>query len=88
MDFVNKQYIIVAKVGQNCCQISLTFNRRSAGNADVDIKLIGNNVGQCSFAQTRRSEQQHVVQRFVAGSGSLNENRQIILDLRLTYIFI
>ena len=88
VDFINKQNVILAKIRQYSCQISLTLNRRTARYADIHVQLIGNNIRQRRFAEARRAEEQHMVKRLMTGSSSLDEDRQIILDLLLADIFI
>ena len=88
VDFINKQNVILAKIRQYRCQISLTLNRRTTRHADIHVQLVGNNIRQRRFAEARRAEEQHMVERLMTGSSSLDEDRQIILDLLLADIFI
>jgi len=87
VNFVDKQHVVFAKVSQYRRQVTLTLNSRAACNADVYVKLVGNNVGKRGFAKARRPEQKHMVKRFAALCRRLYKNLHILFYLVLPDIF-
>jgi len=80
VDFVDKQNVAGAHVGQDGRQVAGVLDGRAGGVADVGIHLVGHDLGQCRLAQTGRAVEQHVVERLAAGAGSLDQDTQIILQ--------
>ena len=83
MDFVDKQHVVRLEIGEQRRQIAGTLEHRAAGLAQVDAQFFGDNVRQRGFAQPGRAEQQGVVERFAARTGSLNKNFQLRFGLVL-----
>ena len=62
-------------------------DRRSAGNLKVHAHFVGDDPGQCGFAQAGRAVKQSVIQRFSAIFCGLDINGHMLLDLFLSDIF-
>ena len=56
--------------------------------AQVDAELVRDDVRQRRLAEARRTEQQHVIERFLALSRRLDEDRQLAADLLLPDVFV
>ena len=83
MDFVDEQHVMRFKIGQDGRQIASAFEHRAGGLAQAHAHFNGDDVRQRRFAQPRRAEQQHVVERVLAALGSLDEDRQLLANLDL-----
>ncbi len=88
MDFVDEENVVLLQIGQQRGQIFWLFEHRARGLAQVHAQLVGNDVAQSGFAQTGRTEQQHVVQRLVALFGSADEDFQLLAHLGLAHILV
>ena len=86
MDFVNEQDIVRFQIGQQGCQIARAFQYRPGRLAQVHTQFARDNVRQRGFAETRRPEQQRVVERFAAVFRRLNKNIQLLFGLVLADI--
>jgi len=86
VNFVNKKHIMFFQISKEGCQISRTFNGRTAGNPEINPQFIGNDVCHSSFPQSRWSIKEHMVQRFLSLLSCLNIYRKILTQCMLTYI--
>jgi len=84
MDFIDEQHVAWFKIGQQRGQIAGPLQHRARGLAQVDLHFVGEDVGQRGFTQTRRAEDQHVVQRFGAFARGADENFHLLAHHRLT----
>ena len=66
VDFVDEQHVVRFEIGQDRGQVAGAFQHRAGSLAQVDAHLGGDDVGQRGLAQSRRAEQQHMVERFAA----------------------
>ena len=69
MDFIDKQHGILFLLGNQSGYISLLLNSRGGHSGDVHPHFIGDNGGQSGLAESRRTEQQHVIKRLPAFAG-------------------
>src|SRR5579859_329661 len=83
MDLVDEQDVVGLEVGEDGGEVAGLGQHRAAGGAEVDAQFAGDDLGQRGLAQTRRAEQQHVVQRLAARLGALDEHPQVPLGLLL-----
>jgi hypothetical protein len=83
MDFVDEQHVVRFEVGQHRRQVAGALQHRPRGLAQIDAHLVGDDVRQRGLAQARRPEQQHMVHRFGAPLGGLDEDFELAADLLL-----
>ena len=88
MNLVDKENIVLLQIGKQRRKIPLTFNGRSRGLTEIRPHLIRYDGGECSFAKSGRTIEEHVIQRFVARERRLYEFGQIRLDLILSDVFV
>ncbi|MCY1374282.1 hypothetical protein D9M69_616130 [compost metagenome] len=88
MDLVDEQHVVGFEVGQQRRQVLGLFQHRPAGLAQVDAQLLRDDVTERRFAQPRRAEQQHVVQRLAAFFGRADEDFQLLTHLLLAHVFV
>ena len=88
MNFVDKEHIPVAKIGQDSSQITGAFDSRSGCDADAYTQFPGNDVCQGCFAETGWTVEQNMVKRFFSLQSSLDIDSQFFLDLLLANILL
>ena len=83
VNFVEKQHLALAQVGEDGGQVALNLQRRAGGLLEADVELVGDDGGQGGFAQAGRAEEQHVVQGLAAGFGGFKGDGQLFFGLGL-----
>ncbi len=78
MDFVDEQDIARLQIGQQRGEIAGALDYRAGGGAKSDPHLARDDLRQGGFAEPRRPEQQHMVERFAARLGGLDKDPQIV----------
>ena len=86
MNFIHEQDVARLQIGQQSGQIARTLEHGAGGLPQVDLQLIGNDVRQRGLAEPRWTEDQNVVQCLAALPRRLDENRHLILYVRLSDI--
>ena len=77
MDFVDEEDIAFLEVGEQRGEIAGLGNHRAGGGAEVYAELARHDLRERGLAQSRRADEQHVVERFVARFRSLDKNPQV-----------
>ena len=80
VDLVDEEDVALLEVGEDGGDVGLALERRAGSGADGDAHLAGDDAGQRGLAQAGRADQQHVVERLVAGLGRLDEDLQLLLE--------
>ena len=88
MNLVNKKYVILIQIGQNCCQISRTLNGRSGGDLNIHIQFIGDNACQCRLAESRWAIEQDMIQWLISELRCLYKYFQILLNTLLSDVIL
>ena len=84
MHLVDEEHLLLPQVAQDGSQVALTLDGWPRGDADGHVHLVGDAVGQCRLAQSRRPVQKHVIQRFAALFGGFNEDTEVFPHAILT----
>src|SRR6202000_2299944 len=79
MNLIDEQHITRLQVGENRGDIGRALQHRAGGLAQAHSQLAGEDVGQGGFSQTRRSEDQHVIERLAPLSRSSDEDLELCL---------
>jgi hypothetical protein len=87
VNLVNEQHVVRFQIGQQRRQVARALQHRAGGLAQVDTHLARDDVRQRGLAQSRRAEQQHVVERLAAVARGMNEDFELFARLRLTDVF-
>src|SRR5580658_3678680 len=66
VDFVEKQNLALAQVGEDGGQVALNLKSRTRGLLKAYIEFIGNDGGEGGFAQPWGAKEQHVIEGFTA----------------------
>src|SRR5207247_385645 len=83
VDLVDKEDVAILEVGEDGCQRPLVLDRRTGGGADVDLHLIGHDVGQRGLPQARRPGDQDVLDGLVSPSRGADQDLEVGLDVFL-----
>ena len=78
MNFVDKQNVPFAQVGQDRRQVACFLDRRARSHLEVGAHLVGKNVGEGRLAQPWRAVQQNMVERIPALAGSFHQNLDLV----------
>ena len=83
MDLVDEQDVAGAQVGERPDEIARLLERRPGARADVDAQLARDQLGERRLAESRRSEEQRVIERLTPGERRVDEDPQAVLHLLL-----
>src|SRR5690606_3656033 len=84
MDFINEQYVVRLQVCQQSSEVAGFIEDRPGRDLDVRLKFVGDNMRQGSLAESRRSVQQHMIERFTSLLRRRNEYFDVVNYLLLT----
>jgi hypothetical protein len=83
VDFVDKEHVPVAEIGDDGRQVPRPLYRRARRYSQVAPDLGGDDISQRGLAQARRSVEQYMVERLIPAPGSGNSYFQVFNDLGL-----
>ena len=84
MDFVDKENIVAAEVGQDSGQVAGALDGRAGGCFNVNAYLDGNDMGQTGLAEAGRPVKQDMVNRLTPTLSRGNSNLEVFLGLLLS----
>ena len=83
MNFIEKQDLALAQVGEYGGQVALNLQRRTRGLLEAHVEFIGNDGGEGSLAQSRRAKKQDVIESFAARFGGFEGDGKLLFCFRL-----
>ena len=83
VDLVDEQHVALFEIGQECREVARLGDDGAGGGLEVDAQLARHDLGERGLAQPRGPRTQHMVQRLAARLGSLDEDPEVLLGLRL-----
>ena len=83
VDFIDEQHVVGLEVGQNGGEIARLLQHRARSLAQVHLHFVGDDVRQGRLAKTRRAENQHVIERFLAFSRGADKDIHLLAHLFL-----
>ena len=63
VDLVDEEDVARAQVGERADEVARLLQRRAGGGADVDAQLAGDELGERRLAESRRAEEEGVIER-------------------------
>jgi hypothetical protein len=78
MNFINEQHVAWLEVGEQRGQIAWSVDHGPGGLAEVDAKLVSDDVGQRRLAETGRAEYQDMIERLAPRFCGVHEDLQLI----------
>src|SRR5208282_805899 len=88
MHFINEKHLPVTEIGEDRGQVALDLQRGAGSLLEGGAELVGDDVGQRSFAEAGRSVEQDVVERLTARLGRLDGDVEILFYLVLADEFL
>src|SRR5262245_31775385 len=85
MDLVDEQHVTFFEVRQQRGEVAGLGDHRARGGTEVDAKLARDDLRQRGLAEAGRTDEQHVVERFLARACRLDEHREVGARLLLAY---
>ena len=87
MNLVDKQHVVFLEIGEKRGEVAGPLQHRARRLAQVHTHFARDDVRQCRLAQTRRTEQQHVIERFGPVARRSDEDAELFAHLRLPDVF-
>src|ERR1700730_5712800 len=88
MDRVEEQHIARLEVGEQGGEVAGALQHRPRCLAQVDTELVRDDMGEGRLAESRRTEQQNVIERLFAFLRGLDEDRELAADFFLAYVLV
>ena len=88
MDLVDEEHVARFQVGQQRGEIAAALDDRTRCLAQIRPHIVGDDVGEGGLAESRRPEDQHVVERVAAGARRLDEEAELLAHRRLTDVLV
>jgi hypothetical protein len=89
MDFVDEQHVVALfEVGEQRREVARALQHGAGRLPQVDAHFPRDDVRERGLAQTRRPEQQHVVERFGTAAGGFNEDFELAAHLFLADVLV
>ena len=83
MDFVDEQHVALFEIGEQRREIARLGDHRAGGRAKIHAEFARDDLRERRLAETRRTDEQHMVERFAARPRRLDEDLEIGARLRL-----
>ena len=83
VDLVDEEHVPRLERGQDRRHVALALEGRAGDRADADVELLAHDLRERRLAEPGRPDQEHVVERLVAGLRGGECNRQLLLDALL-----
>ena len=83
MDLVDEQHVVRLQVRQQRRQVAGALDHRSGRLPQAHAQLVRDDVRERGLAETRRAEDQHVIERLASVARGLDEDLHLRLDGRL-----
>ncbi len=88
VDLVDEQDVAVLEVGQQGGEIARLGDHRARGGAEADPHFAGEDPGERGLAETRRAEEQDMVERLAARLGGVDEDAEVLARRLLADEFV
>ena len=88
MDLIDEKYIVVLQCRQDGSQLPRTPDGRTARHFKLRSQLIGDDLRHGGLAESRRSIEQHMIQRLFARLRCLDVHLEILLEGFLSDIIV
>src|SRR5439155_12657803 len=83
VDLVHEEDVVALEPGEDRGHVAFALERGAGDAADADTELLTNDVRQARLAQSRRTDEQDMVERFLTRFRRGERNRKLVLDALL-----
>ncbi len=77
VDLVDEQHVAVLEIGEQRRQVAGLGDDRTRRGAEIDAELARHDLRQRCLAETRRTDEQHMVERLATALGRLDEDLEV-----------
>ena len=88
VDLVDEQHVVLAEARQNRREIARPLEHRPRRRAHGDAELLADDIGERRLAETGRSVEQHVIERFAALARGGNRDLKIRANALLADVVV
>ncbi len=88
MDFIDEQHVARLQIREQRGQIAGAFDDRARCRAHVHAEFVGDDVRERGLAESGRTENQHVIERFAATARRLDVDRHLLAHGALADVFV
>ena len=88
MDLVDEEHLVLLEVGQHAGEIARLLDHRSGGGAHRHAHLVADDVGERGLAESGRTVEQHVIERFAAAACGGNRHLQVVAHAILPDVLV
>jgi hypothetical protein len=86
MNFVEEEDFLQRERGEDGSEVPLAFEERSGTGFDGDVELVGDDLGESGFAESRRAIEEDVIKGFAAITSGLESDGDVFLDALLANV--
>ena len=83
VNFVDEEHVAIFEIGEQRREVAGLGDDRSRGRAEIHPELARHDLRKRGLAETRRPDEQHVIERLAPGARRLDEHRQVGAGLLL-----
>ena len=87
MNLVDEENVADFEIRQNRREVALELDQRTGRRAEPRAHFVGDHRSESGLAETRRTVQQDVIERFAALSCGLDRNIEVVFDVVLADVF-
>ena len=87
MNFIKKKNFLGFERSENGGEVAFALEKRTSAGFDRDVQFVGDDLRESGFAESRRTVQQNVIERFAAIARGFERNGNIFFDALLADIF-
>ena len=84
MDLIDEEHVVGFQRSKQAREVAGFIKDGSGGDFEAYPELVGDDIGEGGFSQSRRAEEEHMVEGLMAEFGCLYEDLQVRSDLALT----
>ncbi len=85
VDLVDEEDVALAELREHGGEVAGPLDGGTGGDVDGDAHLAGDDAGQARLAETGRAGEQHVVDGLGPAAGGLEDDLEVVLQLRLPH---
>src|SRR4051812_565105 len=85
VDLVDEEHVAVAELAEDGGEVAAPLEGRAGGDVEADVHLGGDDVGEARLAEAGRTGEQQVIGGLAAPAGGLEDDREVLLELRLAH---
>jgi hypothetical protein len=87
MNFIEKENFLGLERGEYSGEVAFAFEKRASAGFYGDVELVGNDLCESGFSESRRSIEKNVIEGFAAIAGGFEGDGNVFLHTLLTDVF-